>query len=441
MKCQAACFLVLGYSSIGSLRIIYVSCERIFNARLEGKPVIILSSNDGCAISRSAEAKALGLRMGEPWFKVKHQDRFKEVIALSSNFELYGEISARVMRMLARHSPRQEVYSIDECFLDLAHIPADELLPYAQALRAEVLQWVGIPVAVGLAPTKTLAKLAAERAKKEGVHARVLTNVLDDEAGGMAAVDVWGVGPASARKLQDQGIKTVADLARLPLPTAQKLGGATLSRTVAEVQGRACIAFNADKRDPKQVMSSRSFGRPVIELGTLNAAVREFADKCLSRMAKRQVAAKSVFVYLVARLPDGSRSTLSKGHQFTRHVDDPQLLRAVCLKLTAELYRKQLSYVKAGVLLLDLQTTTVAQGSLFDDVSIDVHAQLDATAQKVNELGGDLDAESLGVSQRLLAIAGVQPGSALLEDWKPRAERRTPAFTSSWDELPVVKTG
>lgn len=419
----------------------YVSCERIFNPRLEGKPVIILSSNDGCAISRSAEAKALGLRMGEPWFKVKHQARFRDVIALSSNFELYGEISARVMRVLARHSPRQEVYSIDECFLDLSRIEPEQLLDYARDLRAQVLQWVGVPVAVGLAPTKTLAKLAAERAKKEGVPARMLADVVADEAGQMSVADVWGVGPASARKLQAQGVQTVAQLARMPLAAAQKLGGTTLSRTVAEVQGRACITFNVDKRDPKQVMSSRSFGRPVTELGTLHAAVREFADKCIVRMTKREVAAKVVMVYLVARLPDGSRSSLSKGHQFTRHVSDPDLLYAVCLKLTTSLYRKQLSYVKAGVLLLDLQTTTVSQGSLFDDASTNVRAQLEAAAEMAGVQGTELDAESLEASQRLLAIAGVQPGSTFVEDWKPRAENRTPAFTTSWADLPLVKTG
>ncbi len=418
----------------------FCSCERIFNPRLENKPVIVLSSNDGCAISRSAEAKALGIRMGEPWFQVKHQARYKEVVALSSNFELYGEISARVMRVLSRHSTRVEAYSIDECFLDMTHIAPEDLLRYARAMRAEVLQWVGIPVSIGLAPTKTLAKLAAECAKKEGVPAKLLRDVLADSAAQRAAGEVWGVGPASARKLQDQGIRTIADLTSLPLAVAQKTGGAPLAKTVAELQGRPCFEIQTAHRDPKQLMSSRSFGKPVKELTTLQTAVKSFADKCTLRAQRHQVAVQSVTVYLVARMSDGSRSTLSKGHQFTRHIDDLELIQTVAAKLTAALFRPGLAYVKAGVLLLDMQATSALQGSLFEDSSTNIDAQRALVAERMNELtGSELTADSLAQSNRLLAIAGVQPGSAFLEDWKPRAERRTPAFTTSWAELPTAK--
>lgn len=418
----------------------YVSCERVFNPRLERKPVIILSSNDGSPVSRSMEAKALGVSMGEPWFKVKDRRNFKDVIALSSNFELYGEMSARVMRVLGRHAARQEVYSIDECFLDLSHVPNDELLAYAENIRAEVLQWVGIPVAIGLAPTKTLAKLAAERAKAERKPAWLLPNLDTDAARIMHVGAVWGIGPASARKLEAAGYSRVEHLLTMPLTLAAKLGGTSLTKSVAEVQGRSCMPLRADKRDPKQVISSRSFGMPVGELTTVTSAVKAFATKCAGRLQRHGMTTKAVMVYLVARFSDGTRSTFSRGHEFTAAVDDPALLQAVCQKLTAALYQPHLAFLKAGVMLLDLEPRSQAQSTLFTDTSTDTHAQLEAAAELMRAQGeGSFSAERLEEGNRLLAIDGVQPASELLESWRPRSEHLTQAFTTNWAQLPLVK--
>ena len=248
----------------------YVSCERVFNPKLEGKPVVVLSNNDGCAVSRSNEVKALGLKMGEPWFKMEKLAKQHGIIALSSNYSLYGDLSARVMSILSDFSPKQEIYSIDECFLDLEGFEPQSLMAYGQRIRQTVKQNVGIPVCVGIADTKTLAKLANHCAKKglAGENGVCDFGRLNEQAcnalfASIPVGEVWGVGRRFTEKLLPMNIETVEDLRRADQEYIRQQFSIVLERTVQELNGIPCIELEEAGTPRQQIMVSRSFGTEV----------------------------------------------------------------------------------------------------------------------------------------------------------------------------------
>lgn len=248
----------------------YVSCERVFNPRLEGKPVVVLSNNDGVAVARSNEVKALGIKMWEPWFKMEKIARQHGIIAYSSNYTLYGDLSARVMSILSTFSPKQEIYSIDECFLDLDGFDPQSLMTYGQMIRQAVKQSLGIPVCVGIADTKTLAKLANHCAKKGLAGADGVCDfgrLSDDERTVLFASipvgEVWGVGRRITEKLLTMNISTVEDLRTANLERIQSQFSVVLGRTVNELNGIPCIELEEAGTPRQQIMVSRSFGSSV----------------------------------------------------------------------------------------------------------------------------------------------------------------------------------
>ena len=288
----------------------YVSCERVFRPSLEGRPVVVLSNNDGCAIARSNEAKALGIAMGAPWFKIKHLAEEAGLVALSANFQLYGDLSDRMMSLASGLGPLQEIYSIDESFIDMTGVRGD-LVERSYRIRSRILQWVGIPCGIGIGTTKTLAKLANYIAKtaerRPGSYPDHLSQVCNLAALDPAAFDavlaatavgeVWGVGRQIGRQLNADGIMTVLDLVRLDPAMVRNKWSVVLERTVRELQGIPCIGLEHTPASKKEIACTRSFGRPIAELADLQEAVTEFASRASVKLRKQHSVAGQEMVF------------------------------------------------------------------------------------------------------------------------------------------------
>jgi DNA polymerase V len=411
----------------------YVSCERLFNPALEGKPVVVLSNNDGCVVARSAEVKALGVPMAEPWFKVKELARRHGIIAYSSNYALYADISNRVMAVLADFSPRQEVYSIDECFLDLEGIPGDHTR-LGQAIRQRIKQWVGVPVCVGIAPTKTLSKLANHVAKKRAQYQGVcnfngfspheLSALLD----GIAVGEVWGVGRKLNAHLEEGGIHTVRQLRDFDIARLRSRFGIGMERMVRELRGISCIETRDVAPPRQQLTSSRSFGRYVTRLQELEQAVSSFMARAAEKLRRQRSAAATVYVYIRTNPHKEGEPQYSRGIALAlpRPTDDTLRLVEAALQGLRQIYREGYRYQKAGVSLADLGPTGVGQGELFG-------AQ--AMPEGSSRLMATLDEINLRMGQGTLRLAS----EGAQQDWKMKRGNMSPAYTTSWEELKRVR--
>ena len=427
----------------------YVSCERVFRPSLNGRPVVVLSNNDGACIARSNEAKDLGVQMAQPWFEVKHLERSAGLIALSANFELYGDMSSRMMTLAARYAPRQEIYSIDECFLDFDGVPGD-LATIGRELRRQVLRWVGLPTSVGFAPTKTLAKLANHVAKtadrKPGVyperwaqvcHFGTLSRQERDEVMRRTDVgDVWGIGRKTAPKLRDAGILTVLDLKRADSAALGRQFSVVMQKTVRELQGTPCLEVDDDPPAQQQIMCSRSFGNPVTELPDLIEVVSGFATRVARRLREQQGACGAVHVFITTspyRRQDRQHSPTAT-LPLPRPTADTRALVIAAVKALRSIHKPGYRYLKAGVMLVDLQSNRREQGSLelFDepeeDLQPDGRRDLMETLDALNERFG-LDAVSIASSARRSARSS----------HASRQERRSPRYTTRLDEVIVAK--
>ena len=435
----------------------YVSCERVFRPALIGRPVVVLSNNDGCAIARSNEAKALGIRMGQPWFEFRHLAQDQGVVALSANFELYGDMSDRMMQVAGRYAPRQEIYSIDESFLDFTGVQGD-LVAIARLLRAEVLSATGIPTCIGLAPTKTLAKLANHIAKtaerKPGLYpadiAQICALGLGKNVGaGLSALlaatavgEVWGVGRRIGEQLKAAGISTVHDLAQVDLAAIRQQFGVVLERTVLELRGTACIDLDDAPEPKQQIMCSRSFGTPVLALEDLTEAVSTFAARAAEKLRRQDHLAGAVMVFIRTspfRRDDAQYSRSLTVPLRRPTADTAQLVQAATQGLQA-IYRAGFRYAKAGVMLVDLVASTTVQGEL------DLFGGLDAQGGALDERPGraklmaalDQVNGRYGKGTMTMASSGTA-ANASLRTWVMKQERRTPRYTTSWDEMPIAR--
>lgn len=413
----------------------YVSCERVFNPKLEGVPVVVLSNNDGCAVARSNEIKALGIKMAEPWFKIKDIAKRHGIIALSSNYSLYGDMSARVMAILSTFSPQQEVYSIDECFLDLTGFPPDNLVAYGQEIRRTVRQSVGIPVCVGIADTKTLAKLANHCAKKGLAGAE---GVCDfgrlDEAQRSAVFsnlpvgEIWGIGRRISARLNELGIKTVEDLRRSDPEYIRQQFSVVVERTVKELNGIPCIELEEAGTPRQQIMVSRSFGMPVTSLQDLIESVTSYAVTAAEKLRHDRSVAASLCVFIQSNPfkenePQYSRSMVMP---LTQPTDDTiKLVHAAIAGLKA-IYRPSYRYKKSGVLLMGLHPKANLQASLFDE------PQESSKASGMMSIMDEIN-RKMGKGSLTIAAAGVRPR------WAMRRESKSPDYTTDWAELPVVR--
>lgn len=335
----------------------YVSCERVFNPKLEGHPVVVLSNNDGCAVARSAEVKALGVKMGEPWFKMKDLAKRHGIIAYSSNYTLYGDLSARVTSILSNFSPKQEVYSIDECFLDLAGFEPSTLLAYGQTIRRAVKQGVGIPVCVGIAESKTLAKLANHCAKKsyageDGVcdFGRLTDTELSALFSRIPVGDVWGVERRITEKLGVMGIETVEDLRCADSDWIRQQFSIVLERTVKELNGISCIELENAGTPRQQIMVSRSFGMPVTTLDELEESVAYFTALASEKLRQDGSVASSLCVHVMTNPFSESEPQyhISRVVPLGQPSDDTNKLIKASLQGLRQMYRPGYRYKKTG---------------------------------------------------------------------------------------------
>jgi DNA polymerase V len=413
----------------------YVSCERVFNPKLEGQPVVVLSNNDGCIVSRSAEVKALGIAMGSPWHHVRELAEKHRIQAFSSNYTLYGDMSRRVMDVLRQFSPDHEIYSIDEAFMDLtpqAHKNAVEL---GRTIRERVRQWIGVPVSVGVGSTKTLAKLANHAAKKRTEFAGVCDfgmldpPALDSLMASFGVGEVWGVGPKLEEKLTQCGIRTVADLRDAPAHALREAYSVVLERTVRELRGVSCLRLDQVRAARQQIICSRSFGEAVFSLEELGQSVQRYATRAAEKLRQDGSIAGTVGVWLETnrfRQQDAQYHPSAKTH-LPSPTDDTLSLVAAARRALLRIYRQGYRYVKAGVCLGDIGDRRVRQTDFFDSPQ---HSERRERLMRV------LD----GVNQKF-GNGSLAPGAAGIRTearWAMKRQAVSPAYTTSWADLVSV---
>ena len=408
----------------------YASCERIFRPDLNNKPIVVLSNNDGCVIARSKEAKALGVGMGVPWFKVKDHYLKNGGYVFSSNFALYGDMSARVMSILESISPSVEVYSIDEAFLDLDRLDKNyNLYQFGCHIRGVIKQWTGVPVRVGVAPTKTLTKVAIYQVKKKNVATRVVQLITSKEIAEALSLtpvgEVWGVGRRLNQHLQRIGILTALDLAQCdPIYIRQKFS-IVLERTVRELRGERCLEIEHDVAAKKQIVVSRSFGQRVDHLSTLQPIVSNFVVRATEKLRHEKQKCSQVSVF-VRTSPFNDKKPQHRGFnsfQFHSPTNDTRdILHGAKIALKP-IFKPNYSYAKAGVLLSLFSSEDIKQYSLFQDTN----------APKDNsDLMRYIDAMNAYKTQIYFASQNTSLYSPM------RQTMVSPKYTTSWYEMPLV---
>jgi DNA polymerase V len=409
----------------------YASCERVFDPRLWDRPVVVLSNNDGCVVTRSAEAKALGIAVGVPYFQIRDLVKRHGIVVRSSNYTLYGDLSSRVMAVLGRFTLRMEVYSIDEAFLDLDGMPLDRLMDYGREIRRTVLRWTGIPVSVGIAPTKTLAKVANHLAKQAPAAGGVWSMADPREQTAVLTrldvQDIWGIGARLAMRLKRAGIATALDLREADPNRVRRVVGVVGERTALELRGLPCIGLEETPPPAKSIVRSRSFGRPVERREELEEAVATHATRAAEklRLHRRVASALSVFV-ATSRFrgtPYANLATLP----LDPPTDDTARLIHAALAALRPIFREGLAYQKAGVMLGELGPRAGLTVSLFDQYDRGRSERLMAVLDDVNH--------RLGPDTLRYAASGME------RSWHMRREHASPHYTTRWDELPVVRAG
>jgi DNA polymerase V len=404
--------------------------------------VIVLSNNDGCAISRSNEAKDLGIRMGAPWHEIRSMEKSHGLVALSANFALYGDLSDRMMAVLADFGTRQEIYSIDECFVDLSGVPGG-LAESGRAMRQRVLQWLGLPCSIGIGPTKTLAKFANHIAKTAerkpepyaARHARVCNLAALERAeldALLAATDVggvWGVGWRLRDQLREAGVHTALDLARLAPVQVQRRWSVVLERTVRELQGRPCVDLEDGPQDRRHIAVTRSFGHKTGALADLREAVTVFATRAAEKLRRQHGVAAQVYVYIRTGHYKQAHP-YSRGHsiELPQPTNDTARIVHAALAVLDGIYREGHPYAKAGVVLMHLQREGLRQGAL--DLG-DAPAPRPRLVEVLDQLN-----RRYGQDTVFLASAGL---GGRARRWSMKQERRTPRYTTSVGELLEVR--
>lgn len=408
----------------------YVSCERVFAPHLNNKPVIVLSNNDGCVVSRSQEAKALGIKMGEPAFKIEKFLEDNHVHIFSSNYALYADFSSRVMGTLSEFVPEMEIYSIDEAFLDLSHYQNHDYYEFGCKIKKTVKQWTGIPTSVGIAPTKSLAKVAnhvAKHLRQNGGVFVIEPNNIEEILKEYPIEEIWGIGRQYSRLLHRFGIKTALDLISLDDKWIQKYLTVVGLKLVNELRGKPSIDLELVRPNKKNICTSRSFGKMATDLATVQQAVSNYASSCAYKLRKQESCANILLVFLetnrfreqdeqynksiVFKLPEASNDSFS--------------LIQFALFALDKIYREGYNYKKAGVIVSGIVPSQHIQGNLF--------YQHDKTKANAVMKAVDSINKKMGKNFVRVAVQGYH------HKWKLRQERLSPCYTTRWSDLPIVK--
>lgn len=398
----------------------YVSCERLFDPKLRNKPVVVLSNNDGCVVSRSNEAKALGVPMGIPYFQMKK--KFKNVIAFSSNYTLYGDMSKRVMTTLSEFTPNMEIYSIDEAFLDLSGFKAERLNSYLKEIKNTVYKETGIPVSIGLSHTKVLSKVFNKISKinpsYQGTLCVLDKDQIDLHLKSFKVGDVWGIGQKSAVKLQALGIKSAYDFKyycndKVILKDLTKVG----RQIQDELRSKSCISLELHAKNKKQIISSRSFGRSVTDLNELIEAASWHATRVGERLRKQNSAAKIITVFIHTNRFKNTLQTYDSGSlNFLSATQSTFKLNAAAIKILKHLYKPQFEYKKCGVVITDIFDQQDIQFDLFSENDTFKEMQILNTMDKYNQTHGS---ETIKI-----ASCGIN------KHWKMLSKMKTKPFTT-----------
>ena len=409
----------------------YASCERVFRPDLKDRPIVVLSNNDGCVVALSKEAKNVGIKMCEPWFKIKDSFTRQGGVAFSSNYELYADISARVMQTLEYSAPRIEIYSIDEAFLDLNGVSScTELEQFGRECQEKVKCWTGMPVRVGIGPTKTLAKAASYGAKKYLATGGVVDLSKRERQRKLMSImpieEIWGVGSRLKRHLNKMGITTALELADTDTKLIRRRFSIVLERTVMELRGYPCIGLEEHPSTKKEIVVSRTFGKKVTTLESINEAVSDYAARAAEKLRRENQYCRVVSVFARTnpfRLQDQQYSNILSCKLNLPTNDTRDILKATKM-LSRKVYKSGYNFIKAGVMLSDFYDKDVYQSDFFiPDSRRPKSEKLMKTIDKIN-----------ATSENRVTFAA----QGLRKPWSMQRHFQSPKYTTNWDELLVV---
>lgn len=410
----------------------YASCEKIFRPDLRDRPVVILSNNDGCVIARSSEAKKMGVSMTQPWYQVKDEYLSKGGVVFSSNYEFYADISNRVMNVLSDLCPEIDIYSIDEAFLDLRSFKKNiDLVNFSYDCKKKIKEWVGIPVSIGIAPTKTLAKLANKVAKDDprfdGVVILSEPEVIKHFLRSMPVAKIWGVGKRLTIKLESIGVKTAYDLTQIDSRLIGDNFNVVLERTVRELKGQSCITLNNSMEPKKQIMVSRSFGRSVKSKNVLSEAISFHASRAAEKLRHEKQKCRLITAFIRSnRFNTRVRQIYaSRSFELIHPTDDTRIIIKNANRILDQIFANGYQYAKAGILLSDFTESYGYQISLFDKKKDEKNtAKLMQTIDYIN----------------LMEIAKVGFGNQGYQNtWRMKREIKSKRYTTKIEEIPVIR--
>ena len=406
----------------------YASCERVFRPDLENKPIVVLSNNDGCVIARSNEAKKLGIKMGEPAFKKKEVFERNKIKTFSTNFILYGDMSKRVMSILRNNSKEIEIYSIDEAFLECYN---EDLNSYGKNLRKKVKQWTGIPVSVGIAETKVLAKIAnhiAKKYRKSGVFILDSKEIIEKALKFTAIEEIWGIGRNHSRRFKEYGINTAYDLTCIEESWIKKKFSIVVLRIAKELKGIKCLDIESQYKTKKNICTSRSFGNPTSDYNTIKEAISTFAVRCCEKLRKQKTSTSElrIFIYTNPFNPKHRQYYGTKKIQLERATNDNQIIVQEVIKGLQKIYKKGYVYKKAGVIVGNITQENQVQLNLFDQIkNREKYTKISKVIDRINS--------SMGRDKLRIATQGFD------RKWKMKQEQLSQCYTTRIDEILTVK--
>ena len=408
----------------------YASCERIFNPKLLGKPIVVLSNNDGCIITRSAEAKALGIKMGEPYFKAKKIIEKNNVKVFSSNYSLYGDISQRVMEILLGFSPEVEIYSIDEAFLNFKGFKNHELLTYCKHIRQTIKQWVGIPVSIGVGSTKTLSKIANHLAKKEADYEGICIlkgdEKIEEALNRIEIGDVWGIGRRLSKFLRNYEVRTAKQFAFLDRRWIRKNMGVVGEKIQLELCGVSCLDLELLPSPKKSCCVSRSFSRPIEKIEELQESIANYGSRVAEKIREEGLIAQSMSIFVLTNHFNKREKQYSNSIklQLDYPTSDSKLIVKRAVEGIKRIYKEGYRYKKAGIILYELHSSSSVRGLLDYD-----KPRTDSLMRSLDEIN-----YRYGSATLRLAAEGIR------RSWHMRREKVSPCYTTSFDQLMIVKS-
>lgn len=423
----------MGVIALADANSFFCSVEQVFQPAYRSRPVIVLSNNDGCTVARSAEAKQLGIKMGDPLFKIRDLVRRHNVVVCSSNYALYGDMSDRFMQVLGEMSPKVMPYSIDEAFMDLTGLEtAVSLTDFGHQVKDRVAQWTGLPICIGISTSPTLAKLANHGAKRYPKTGGVVDLTSPERQQKLLAItpvdEIWGIGSRLARRLQPLGIATGLDLARADPAWIRRHFSVVVERTVWELRGVACQEIDEVPPTKQQIVCSKSFGQPVTALGDMLAAITGFAARAAEKLRGEARVAGQLSAFLSTnRFAEGPRYSNSASLTLPYPSSDTRVLVEAATRLITQIWREGFRFNKAGVMLMDFREPGKCQDDMFDRTGDTERDQALMTAlDRINKTNGS------GTVKFARQVQLAQP-------WAMRREHLSPAFTTRWSDLPRAR--